>query len=336
MGIKVSDVMLDLATGDASMHDAYIQEAMGKIRVSAAIYDAASKIADLDDNERGDSVVQEAATAVGLPYDREGAIQVIYEAVQHELSGMVQQIYDQNSKLNDMYSKPTSPIKAVVALAKKNGVSGKMDYSRDYAGAVADAVVKNKGVSLEGKHFLKAKSARKRTEAYIRGVATMLNAYNVSMDTLFDDPTVSAVARQVKCKECKTLKCIESSLSAGGTLIKTAELSEEDYTDKITKNDLATVITCIFALYKTANFVNKSLSGNKGKAAQKFATDIVEGSKCKDKVCSAAEDLNDKTPDSDGNKKSNIENYSINLKDTATNLLKAFGDSIDSLVTSSD
>ena len=45
MGVKVSDIMLDLATGDASVHDAYIQEAMGQVKVSAAIYNATCSFA---------------------------------------------------------------------------------------------------------------------------------------------------------------------------------------------------------------------------------------------------------------------------------------------------
>ena len=44
--MKVSDLMLDLATGDSSVHDAFIQEAAGKVAVSNAIFQAAYKISE--------------------------------------------------------------------------------------------------------------------------------------------------------------------------------------------------------------------------------------------------------------------------------------------------
>ena len=62
---KYTELMLDIACGDASDEDAYIEQAIGKINVSNAIFALESKIAELPEGEEF-MCVQEAADA-GLP-----------------------------------------------------------------------------------------------------------------------------------------------------------------------------------------------------------------------------------------------------------------------------
>ena len=78
---KYSELMLDVACGDASDIDAYIEEAKGKINVSNAIFALECSIV----NDECDSMcIQEAAEA-GLPTDKEGATGVSCEAVKQQL-----------------------------------------------------------------------------------------------------------------------------------------------------------------------------------------------------------------------------------------------------------
>ena len=83
MVMKVSDLILDMATGDASAEDVHIQEALGRINVSSSIFEAAYNISELPSEDI--SFVQEAADKQGLPTDKEGSVGVSVEAVNQEL-----------------------------------------------------------------------------------------------------------------------------------------------------------------------------------------------------------------------------------------------------------
>ena len=181
MKVKVSDIMLDLATGDASVHDAYIQEAMGQVKVSAAIYDAAKLIASLDDSERS-QIVQEAADA-GLPSDREGAMDLVYESVERELIGLTHQFYTEMYKLDERATKPTTPYAAMNALAKSLGCDKKLDGTLEYAMEYAKTVSEGKKETKlkSGTRHLKGKSAVKQTKNLIQGACILANALGIAI-----------------------------------------------------------------------------------------------------------------------------------------------------------
>lgn len=328
--MKVSDIMLDLATGDASVHDAYIQEAMGQVNVSAAIYDAAKMIASLDDSERT-QIVQEAADA-GLPSDREGAIELVYESVAHELIGTARHLYAESAKMDETASKATTPLAAVNALAKACGVKTTLNGTKEYAGELATAVVKNKDIDLKGgAKFCKAATAKKLTRNLIQGTALIANAFGISTDKLFDDDTVSAVvAAPVSTKPKKKedgkdnccLSYITSALKSAGKYLKDNDVNDSDYTTTITKNDLATVITCNFAAAKAAKFIKSNIDGKVEKKAEK----AVAACKKKGHISGDAEDLN--CPET------GIKAINADLEKLNKNLIEAFNNSIYSLLES--
>ena len=283
--MKVSDIMLDLATGDASVHDAYIQEAMGQVKVSAAIYNAAKQIALLDDSERS-QIVQEAAEA-GLPYDRENSIRLMYGSV-------------------------------------------------DYASELANAVVSKGEIDLKhaGK-FLKAKSAKKYTSNLIQGIGLLCNAFCIDTKSLFDDDTIKAiVAAPVSTKPGKdedgkddcSVSYITSAIKSGGKYVKDCEIGESDYTGSISKNDLATVITCNFAAAKLAKFA-KSKFGENGSKVESMINKAIS-KKSKSSVSGDIEDLNEK---GDGGKSAIVE-FNDNLFKLNKNLIEGFNNSIYSLM----
>lgn len=332
--MKVSDIMLDLATGDASVHDAYIQEAMGQVKVSAAIYNAAKQIALLDDSERS-QIVQEAAEA-GLPYDRENSIRLMYESVARELIGTSRHAYMEMAKLEETGSKPTAPLGAVNVLAKACGVKQTMNGSVDYASELANAVVSKGEIDLKhaGK-FLKAKSAKKYTSNLIQGIGLLCNAFCIDTKSLFDDDTIKAiVAAPVSTKPGKdedgkddcSVSYITSAIKSGGKYVKDCEISESDYTGSISKNDLATVITCNFAAAKLAKFA-KSKFGENGSKVESMINKAIS-KKSKSSVSGDIEDLNEK---GDGGKSAIVE-FNDNLFKLNKNLIEGFNNSIYSLM----
>ena len=80
MSMKLKDLMLDLATGDASSNDPYIAEAAGQVNVASAYFEAASMINELAENDDL-QVVQEVAKA-GLPTNEEGSATRDYQSYQ--------------------------------------------------------------------------------------------------------------------------------------------------------------------------------------------------------------------------------------------------------------
>lgn len=296
--MKVSDIMLDLETGDASVHDAYIQESCGQVKVSAAIYDAARKIASLDDSEKTD-VFQEAATEAGLPTDRESAIALMYEAAEKELIGTCRHLYQEAAKIDEAYSKPTSPLAGLNKLGKVCGVKSTLNGSKEYAGEFAQAVMKNKDLNLKGgAKFLKASAAKEATKALINGVVQLANAFCIDCSSLCDDVTVSAVVPALKNCKCKqkdgkddcSLGFIVGCVKNAGKDVKGVSITESDYTTSVTKNDVATVVTCNFAVAKTAKFVKSKFGENGAKLEAKISAAIKKLNK--KNVSGDIEDLN--------------------------------------------
>lgn len=333
--MKVSDIMLDLATGDASVHDAYIQEAMGQVKVSAAIYNAAKQIALLDDSERS-QIVQEAADA-GLPYDRENSIKLMYESVARELIGTSRHLYMEMAKLEETGSKPTAPLGAVNKLAQVCGVKQTMDGTPDYCAKLADAVVSKGDIDLKnaGK-FLKASAAKKYTTNLIQGVALLCNAFCIDTKPLGEDSAIKAVVpalvsasagKDEDGKDDCTVAYMSSVIKSGSKYVKDCEISESDYTESITKNDLATVITCNFAAVKLAKFVKKKL-GNEGSSVEKRVNKALKKSYKSNQVSGSINELNEKGPQG----KSNIVEFNENLWKLNKALIQGFNDSIYSLM----
>lgn len=328
MGVKVSDIMLDLATGDASVHDVYIQEAMGQVRVSAAIYNAAKQIAMVDDEDRCD-IVQECAEA-GLPSDRDGAIALACEAVEREIIGTCRHLYSESAKIATNATKETSPLKAISALAKSLGVKQKMDYSKDYAVTLASAAVKNKDIKTSGgPKFCKASSAKRIAKSFIQSVSLLCNAFCIDTSVLFDDETVrTVVPAPVSAKprkgssgdsEC-SLDFISDTIANAGKHLDATTLSDSDYTTSISKNDIATVITCNFAVAKVSDFVHKKF-GNDGKRVESLVKKCVKKCAGKGNIPAAAEDIS-----------SVVNKVNKDLFLVGGNVIKAYNDSISALI----
>ena len=329
--MKVSDIMLDLETGDASVHDAYVQESMGQVKVSAAIYDAAKKIALLEPSEMTE-VIQEAATNAGLPTDRENAINVMYEAAEKELIATCRHLYQEMAIFQESADKPTSPLAGLNKLGKVCGVKTTLNGTKEYAGEFASAVMKNKDLNLKGgAKFLKAGVAKNATRALINGVTQLANAFCIDCSPLCDDATVSAVVPALKNCKCKqkdgkddcTASFMVNCIKNAGKDVKGVNLGADAYTTSVTKNDVATVVLCNFAVAKTAKFIKSKF----GEGGAKIEAKISAAMKKLDKknVSGDIEDLNS----ADG---SSAKDINKDLQALCSELLTGFNNSFYSLL----
>lgn len=327
--MKVSDIMLDLATGDASMHDAYIQEAMGQVKVSSALYDAGLAIAEADDSER-ESFVQEAADA-GLPIDREGAITLINEAVERELIGTSRHIYSESAKGSSMISKDTSPIKAINALGQHYGVKGSLKDVKAYAAAVATAAVPKGKLSVH--KVIKAGAAKKATANLIQAYVLAANAFGISTEDVKNCPICSTVTSSIASatprkdadgKADCSLSYITDTLKHA-TKYTSKGITESDFTTEASKADIAGLITCYYAYGQ----ISKNIKSKFGEDGAKVEARIRKAVKAASgKVSSAAGELNEKG----GDNTSLIVDFNKGLHDLAEQLLAAFNDSISSIM----
>lgn len=322
--VRLSDVLLDLNTGDASKYDAYIQEAMGQVRVSAAIYDAAVAMSELSPSERTEEVIQEFA-ARKLPTTKEGAEKLVLESVAHELIGTIRHLYMEMAMFEERATKPTSPYHLTNALNKHFGGQRTLDGSLEWCQEFAQVFVEADGMKVpEGMKCVKASAAKELTTNLIQGLSLFCNALCIDTDELFDDPAISAiVSAPVKTKPKKSadgkddcsLSYIAGAVNAAKKYLSTCDFKKSDYTKKISQKDLGIIEACDVATAKVASFMKKKID----KKAEKLINKACESSN-KDAI--AVKELNEKTKDG----KSMLEKLNDDLRTLCTNLKKAFND----------
>lgn len=176
--MKFSELMLDYATGDACPQDAYIQEALGQINVSAAIYESALEIMSADKNEI--AYIQEAATEAGLPTDRDEALDVAQEAFVRSSNGFLNLIQEATSKLGDAADKSW---KAICGAAKITGVSdevreaGLNKFAKETAKSIARKANRD-GISLS-RGFKDGTSLRTNAGMFMKSIQDVLPAFGL-------------------------------------------------------------------------------------------------------------------------------------------------------------
>lgn len=262
--MKVSDILLDLATGDASMTDAYIQEACGKIEVSKALFDAAYKISELP---KGDFLVIQEAADAGLPTDQAGAAKLASESIQQGMVGFYELLVETAKKIKEASMKD---MKLVIALGKKFGIANDpANFSTAFSTPLGKAIIDEAGgkIKIDDKRFLKGRFANKIAMSYVKGVSQLLLAYGINITDVFSDPVIAAeVAKKasVKGDAPTTLKDVNGYLSDGGKLIKIEKIADKDshYTDSITASDITDLVNSLYVVIATSDAVIK-LAGNK-------------------------------------------------------------------------
>lgn len=318
--MKVSDLMLDLHTGTASMEDAYIQEAFHKIKVSSGIFEAAYNISELEEDEI--QYVQEAAAANGLPTDKKGAIGAAGAAVKEELSSYYDLMVSTAKKLKTVLDKD---LKALTAVGKRYGVSLDM---QDFVGGFVQPLCKEmfreeRKFELSSKRFIKGKYAAKLAEDYGKGVSKSLYAFDLSIDTVFGEEAIGLLIRRVnldKKNKVSDMRDVASLLSDGGKLLKSLDKVTADahYEQRIKEKDVASLCYSIYAVYKIADAIINEANETR---AKKLAMHKL------DQLCNEASGNNARIARSFDTVNEGIKEWSQNLMDVEQNIEKAYTDS---------
>ena len=253
--MKLTDLMLDMATGDASGHDVMIEYYMGKINVSNVVFEACAKVEALDNaGAYDDNFIQEAADA-GLPSENVGATAQANAAAGTSVEAFYDLVVAAARKLKESTGKDW---KAIAALGKKMGVALGDAKDENFVDAFARPVAqkicaggkKGKSVSLSGKAFVTANYARNFTSSYCNGIAKILSAYGIGMD--YDCPVtknfVGDLSKIVPCADTSD-SCVHQAAQAithGAKLIKGE--GKFSKTDNATVKDIENYIVAVYVL----------------------------------------------------------------------------------------
>lgn len=330
--MKLSDIMLDLGTGDASKYDAYVQEAVGQVKVSAAIYDAASQIAALNDYDR-EAIVQEAATA-GLPSDKVGSTNLTYDAVCRELIGTVKNLYAEAAIFVEQGTSPTSAEKAFRGIGKKFGVACPKEVTPQYIADLADAIFDDKEGLKSNTKIVKASSAKKATKAYLDAIVALCNMLGIAAESWLDNDITKMVASGIFSTDSNhkdgvaDLNTTLAIVKKASKDLKDATIKDSDYTKKPTKDDVATHLACMYAVINCCIKLKMNLGENGGTIEKKIEA-MIKKIKKSGTFKNAAKELND---GDDFNEKPIVE-VNVLLCEKTKGLVSAFNNSSFAIIT---
>jgi hypothetical protein len=335
--MKFSDLMLDMATGDASIYDAYIQEAVGKINVSHAYFEAAYKLTELPEGEDF-LIVQEAADA-GLPTNAAGATGVANEAVVQELNAFFDLIIATAKKVKLSADKDW---KALIGLGKGMGVStGDGGSIRTFAENLANGIVNGRGknavssairfrgaIELGSRKFLHPLYIKKLTKKYAQGMGYYMNAFGMSIADAFNNDTVKAYVGGAPAtpKEGSGLHGVSTAIASGnGQIIDKGNTSDHgnNYRTNIAAKDIVDLVMCVYVVRVISDAVIQ-VGGSKGvkkNVSAKIGAAMAAGGKGKKSVSVVAHDLDE-----------NIKFATGKMDDVVKNIVTGYTDSVYALV----
>lgn len=326
--MKISDLMLDMATGDASAHDVAIQEAVGKVNVSSAIFEASTKIAELaGEGSLSNMIIQEAAE-VGLPSDEEGATGTACEAVVQQLTAMLDVVSETAKKIKSATDKE---LKLIATVGKKFGVSAsnKGNFSVAFATPFAKSILNDNGkkpIKLNDAKFIKAKQARNLAANYCKGLTMIAAAYGFSINDVFADPTISAAyGKHLAPGSAGSLAEVYDYLADGSKLAKCEKIISKDghFTDTIKEDDIVSFVTSLYIVIAVSSSVADVIGKNadKKEAVAKIRAYCDEASASDDKK---SKKKLDNTLVAIGEEATDYTSIITTLTDA---IVKAFGDS---------
>jgi len=323
--MKFKDLMLDLATGDASSNDPYIAEAAGQVNVATAYFEAAVQINELvEDNDL--QVVQEVAAA-GLPTDETGSAALGCTAVKKQLEGFFKVVRETADKVKKQAEKD---MKVLLTIGKKYGVSapsGSGNFTTDFAEPLSKAVFQKaengKKISLPDLRFLKTRYADDIVKGYVKGLCSITFAYGFDISEVFKDAAVSKEINQMFLKkgECKSLGCVAEALSDGARFMKFGDVAKDKhYTDTIKPGDVKDLATNLYIIIAISSAVTDALKGQDKNAASNIAELIKDCNENDKKIAKPVKKIGE-----------NVKDWTAVVQETTNAITKAFTDSIYSL-----
>ena len=360
MSIKFSDVLLDLDTGDASMHDVHVKEAVGKVNVSSAIFEYASKLAEYPENS---AFIQEAADAAaesGLPTTPAEGKGLATAAVSQELIGFYDVVVENAKKVK---SAADRDMKAIIGLGKKYGISTSAassgNFMISFAKPLAEALVRDFAVNRKSKNYIrfakdifpKASESEKLIFAYGNAMARLAAVFGISIGDCIDDPTVQEVLSirdgalkaffvgivgdKTAANEPRTgfdkggipdVGALYKALMKGSSVPHLGKISTTSGADA---EDIAELITYTYVAYQVSKGVVAGASAQKKAGAAAFINQL----------CSAEETRHDQSGKS-GQKKiskkfdkinENIKDWASSVSGSSDLVVKTFSDAVAAL-----
>lgn len=342
--MKFNDIMLDLDTGDASMHDAYVKAAEGKIDVASAIFEYAQT---LQAHAGDDKYIQEAADAAdeaGLPSDPSEASGLATAAVQQELAGFYD-VFVENAK--KVKTAADRDMKAIIGLGKKYGISAAAaqngKFMITFAKPLAQALVSDCGGKKSSIKFAKgifptASKAHDLMFAYGNSMARLAAVFGIDISDVIEDPTVQdelalGFFKKIPQKgfEAGTpdVDALYKNLLKGSNYAKFDTSGKLATATNVDAEDIAEIITYIYVVHQVSKSVASSATGSKKKAAMEFVA----------KLCGAEEMRHDESNKS-GQKKiskkfqrinDNIKGWAEAVSASADLVVKSFSDAVSAL-----
>ena len=275
--MKFSQVLLDLETGDASMHDVHVKEAEGKINVSSAIFEYASRLAEMSENS---SFIQEAAAAAadaGLPTSPSEGAGLATEAVAQELIGFYDVVIENAKKVKAAADRN---MKAIIGLGKKYGIAASAaqsgNFESGFAKPLAQAIISDKSnskgkgsIKLPQSIFPKASESEKLIHSYGTAMVRLAAVFGLSIGECVEDPTVKnaiSVAGLEKA-QISDVNDLYKALLKGSSVPKASKVST---TGKIDADDIAELITYTYVAFQVSKCVVAAASSKKKSGATAF------------------------------------------------------------------
>jgi len=317
--MTITELMLDMASGDASEDDVHVQECLGHINISAREFAAAYSISEYP----GDlpSIIVESASKANLPTNKGDAKEVANTAVIQGLSAFYNLMIATAKKVRAATERE---LRAYIALGKKYGINfDKHNFLTGFLNPLCSAVEKDGLLGkLDDRSFIKGKYAARMVENYGKGMANLMSGYGLSIDNVFGDSVVGIIVRNNFSgkKTIKDLRDVESNMSTGGKQLnfdKTLD-KKTHYQDYVKIVDFKMLAISIYALSKISESIIVTL-GNA--STKKTAMDNIK------KLFNEASDGNRRVVRSVESISDGTKEWSENLNKLATNMTGAFTDS---------
>lgn len=308
MATKVSDLILDMETGDACLADAYIASAKGKIAVSHAIFEAAYKNCELPDD--GSFACYQESAEAGIPTKSDAAASTACEAVVRELSAYYDAVVATAKKVKDAAEKD---LKTLIAIGKKVGVSMSENFESGFAEPLGKAVVSSRRLELSDKKFLRSRASVGLAKDYTKGMCYTMAAFGVRIGTDLNPGIKSFTGCSGDVKTASCLKTLDSALSDGGRAMR---VGSERTTDSIKAADVTDLAMSVWTVANVADAVLKAGKGGK-KEADSLIRSFCNGDAKPGKISRTCESIN-----------GDIKKYMANLEEIGNAISTGYTDSV--------
>ena len=317
--MTITELMLDIAAGDASEDEVHVQECLGHINISAREFAAAYSISEYPDDLP--SIIVESAAKANLPTNKGEAKEVANTAVIQGLSAFYNLMIATAKKVRAATERE---LRAYVALGKKYGINfDKHNFLTGFLNPLCEKVEKDGLLGkLNDRSFIKGKYAARMVENYGKGMANLMSGYGLSIDNVFGDSVVGLIVRNNYSgkRTIKDLRDVESNMSTGGKQLnfdKTLD-KKTHYQDYVKIVDFKMLAISIFALSKISEAIIVTLgnASTKKSAISNITSLVDESSNGNRRVVRSAESISDGTKE-----------WSDNLNKLTTNMTGAFTDS---------